>query len=409
MGKKRGLFIILSLVPLCLTGCWDRTELNELSITSASSLDTNKKGQWVVSFQVIIPSAISAAAGNAGGPSGQVPVVVYSTEGSTIKDAVSKSYLEAPRKLYFGHNSIMVIGEEAARKGFSQMMDLYLRNSDSRETVSILIASGDGRSILEQLLSTESIPGIGLERILEKEQRYLSRIPNVRMYDLIKHQLSPSHSVLVPEVIISGGKEVTGLEQFKQTTVPSKLRLRRAAIIKNNKLAGWMNDDEAFGAAFLDDKVEASSIPFACDPEKDSAKDSNFVMSYSKTRITIKAKEGKYDVTATIKAKGWLNETGCPNNLLDPKVIEKMEESLEKEVEALANKAWAAVLKADADVSGISERIYRKFPKQWKQMEKNQEDVLKKINLQVNAEVKMKKVGLSNKGYNKLMEKEQDE
>ncbi|MFM9328339.1 Ger(x)C family spore germination protein [Paenibacillus mesotrionivorans] len=409
MGRSRRLVILLTLSSIVLGGCWDRTELNELSITSAAALDIAKNGQWVLSFQVILPSSISAAAGTSGGPSGQVPVVVYSTEGDTIKGAVSESYMEAPRKLYFGHNSILVIGEEAAKKGFSQMVDLYLRNSDSRETVSILIASGDGRSILEQLLSSEPIPGIGLERILEKQERYLSKIPNVRMYDLIKKMLSPSHSTLVPEVIISGSKEVTGIDQLKQTTVPSKLRLGRAAIIKETKLVGWMSDEEALGASFLSDQVRASTIPFASDPDKEDAKDSTFMVTSSKTRIKVQEADGKFNVNVKIEIEGWLNETGSSTNLLKPETIRKMEESVQNEVVGMCKRAWAASKKANADVAGISEWIHRRYPKQWKQMEQDQEDVFKKVNLQVNAEVKMKKVGLSNKGYNKLSKKEQEQ
>lgn len=409
MRRSRRLVILLTLSSMVLGGCWDRTELNELSITSAAALDVAKNGKWVLSFQVILPSSISAAAGTSGGPSGQVPVVVYSTEGDTIKGAVSESYMEAPRKLYFGHNSILVIGEEAAKKGFSQMVDLYLRNSDSRETVSVLIASGDGRSILEQLLSSEPIPGIGLERILEKQERYLSKIPNVRMYDLIKKMLSTSHSTLVPEIIISGGKEVTGIDQLKQTTVPSKLRLGRAAIIKETKLVGWMSDNEALGVSFLSNQVHSSMIPFASDPEKEENKDSSFVVSDSKTHIKVQAAEGKYNVNVRIQIDGWLNETGSATNLLQPEIIHKMEESVEKEVVAMCKRAWAASKKANADVAGISEQIYRRYPKQWKQMEQDQEDVFKKVNLQVEAEVKMKKVGLSNKGYNKLSKKEQEQ
>lgn len=401
--------ILFILSSLLLAGCWDRTELNELSITSAVALDVGKNGQWVISFQVILPSSISAAAGTAGGPSGQVPVVVYSTEGKTIKDAVAESYMEAPRKLYFGHNSIAVVGEEAAKKGISQLIDLYLRNSDSRETVSVLIASGDARSILEQLLSSEPIPGIGLERILEKQERYLSKIPHVRMYDLIKKQLSPGHSTLIPEIIISGGKEVTGIDQLKQTTVPSKLRLGRAAIIKENKLVGWMSDEEALGASFLSDQVQSSTIPFASDPEKSEAKDSSFVVSTSKSKVKVKQVEGKYNVTVDIRINGWLNETGSASNLLEPDTIRKMEESVQAEVESLCKKAWAASKKASADVAGISDHIYRKYPKQWKQMEQDKEDVFKKINLEVKAEAKMKKVGLSNKGYSKLSKKEQEQ
>ncbi|MNP71076.1 hypothetical protein D3C76_1674080 [compost metagenome] len=95
--------------------------------------------------------------------------------------------------------------------------------------------------------------------------------------------------------------------------------------------------------------------------------------------------------------------------MLEPETIRKMEKSVQNEVVSMSKKAWAAAKKANADVVGVSERIYRKYPKQWKQLEKNQEDVFKVVNLQVNAEVRMKKVGLSNKGYNKLSKKEQEQ
>ncbi|MNC24147.1 hypothetical protein D3C75_721910 [compost metagenome] len=133
------------------------------------------------------------------------------------------------------------------------------------------------------------------------------------------------------------------------------------------------------------------------------------MVTNSKTKVSIQQSEGKFNVTAHIEVDGWLNETGSAANLLEPETIRKMEKSVQNEVVSMSKKAWAAAKKANADVVGVSERIYRKYPKQWKQLEKNQEDVFKVVNLQVNAEVRMKKVGLSNKGYNKLSKKEQEQ
>lgn len=395
----------LGLFCLLLTGCWDRTELNELAITSASALDLDKD-KWVLSFQVIIPSAISGAMGNGEGATTSVPVVVHSTVADTIKDAVSQSYLEAPRKLYFGHTSILVIGEQAAKKGFSQIIDLYLRNADSRETVTVLIASGDGRSILEQLTSMDPIPGQGIQRIVEKENRYVSALPNVRMFELTKQMLSPSKSALLPEVIVSGGKKVTGTDQLKQTTMPSKLRMGRAAIIKKDKLIGWMNEKEAMGTAFLSNKVNSGTIPFsACEEQHGpSDKDSTFLVSSSSTKTSIKENNGVYAITSHIKVHGRLNETGCSLDLIKPEVIAKMEQNIAKEIKQMALKAWAAIQKSDADVAGFYNLINRKYPSKWKEEEKEGESVLKKIKLKVQVEVQLERVGLSNKSYRMLME-----
>lgn len=403
----RRLFAVLPgifLSAVCLTGCWDRTELNELAITSASAVDLDKN-RWILSFQVIIPSAISGAAGTSGGPSSQVPVVVHSTNGSTIKDAVSKSYLEAPRKLYFGHNSVLVIGENAARQGFSQMIDLYLRNPDSRETVNVLIASGDGRTILEQLINMDNIPGQGIQRILEKESEYLSILPNTRMYELTKHMLSPSKSGLLPEIIISGGKEITSVDQLKQTTMPSKLRLGRAAIIKDDKLIGWMDHEEALGTAFLGGKVRSSTLPFSC-TDNATGMNSTFVLTKASTKTAIQKEDGSYLIDVKIKVKGRLNETSCAKNLIKPDVIKKMEDNVSQRIETITNKAWAAMQKADADTAGFSDILYRKYPKDWKELEKKKESALKKFKLKVQVSTTMDKVGLSNKGYNKVKEPE---
>jgi spore germination protein KC len=401
--RRTKTYLVLCLISGCLAGCWDKTELDELAITSASALDLDKD-RWVLSYQVIIPSAISAASGGLKGTSAsQMPVVVHSTNGLTINDAVSQSYMEAPRKLYFGHNSVLIIGEKAAESGLEQITDLYFRNPNVRDTVSLIIASGDGRSILEQLVSMEAIPGQAIRGILEKEDEYLSAIPNVKIYEYAKQMLSPSNSALLPEILISGKDEVTRVDQLSKTTMPSKLKLGRAAIIKNEKLIGWMNSEEALGVAFLRNKIHSSIIPFSCEEKSSSQKDSTFLLTSSKTQIAISAKDDGYDLSAEIKVKGRLNETGCSLDLIKPENIRIMEESIASEIEKLIHKAWAAIQKYDADVAGFSELISRKYPRHWENQSKVP-SVIKKINLNTKTEVRVAKVGLSNKGYMKLKE-----
>jgi hypothetical protein len=53
-----------------------------------------------------------------------------------------------------------------------------------------------------------------------------------------------------------------------------------------------------------------------------------------------------------------------------------MERSIERELQALCNKAWKAILKSDADVSGISDHVRKKYPFQWEQMNDDKIDVL---------------------------------
>ena len=110
----------LLLIALCLTGCGNRTELNELGITTATGYD-GQKGNWTITYQVIVPSAMSTGSGVAGGGGSQAAIHTFSTKGSTIREAVAASSLENPRRLYFAHTNVIVIGKGTAEAGIAEI------------------------------------------------------------------------------------------------------------------------------------------------------------------------------------------------------------------------------------------------------------------------------------------------
>lgn len=63
---------VLILCLLMLTGCWSRRELNELLIVLGIGVDW-KDGEYLVSFQVVNPSEISAQ--RRGGIARQAPFI----------------------------------------------------------------------------------------------------------------------------------------------------------------------------------------------------------------------------------------------------------------------------------------------------------------------------------------------
>lgn len=76
----------LAAVFICflIAGCWNRTELDELGITSATGFD-RKNGKWVLSYQLIVPSTMGAIQGGGGGGGGSNPNVhTFTSEGHTM-------------------------------------------------------------------------------------------------------------------------------------------------------------------------------------------------------------------------------------------------------------------------------------------------------------------------------------
>ncbi|MFX3634932.1 MAG: Ger(x)C family spore germination protein [Candidatus Pristimantibacillus sp.] len=405
---KRRLIAVMILWFGCmmLSGCWSRIELNELAITSATSIDI-AGDDYIVSYQVIIPSAISSGLGMGGGGNNS-PVVAYSTKGRTIRDANAKSFSESPRKLYFAHNGVIILSEETARRGLNPILDVYFRNPDARETVDVLITSGKSRKIIEQMMQIQKIPGSGIRDINRLESKYTSVLPEVNIFKLAMNLASDSGSALLPEVLISGEEDTSSLQDFQNTTLPSKIRMGRLAVIKNDKMIGWLSRKEALGVAFLRNAVNQTTITTRC---LNNQKNRNtFVITQSATKLHPVKNEKGIVMNVSIDATAMLTETECSSlELFKPEVIRQMEQQAEKEVIALVDTSWKALQSMNTDAVQFADLIHRSYRKDWKAMKKDWDSEFAKITIKPTVKLKIGYMGLSNRPINvqELREKEQ--
>lgn len=128
--------LVILCVMLPLSGCWDAEELNRRAVVSGIGIDRGPGNKdYLVSFQVIIADEISGKIGRGG-----TPTTVYTAEGRSIMEAVRKASLQVPRLMSTAHVRIVVISEELARQGISDILDFLDRDSDIRLTAKIFIA-----------------------------------------------------------------------------------------------------------------------------------------------------------------------------------------------------------------------------------------------------------------------------
>lgn len=105
------IFCFLIIVIFILTGCWSRRELNDLAIALAMGVDSSGD-QFKVSAQIVNPGEVTSVKGGGGNSS----IATYSSSGETIFEAIRKMTTKSPRKIYFSHTRLVVIGEELAKK-----------------------------------------------------------------------------------------------------------------------------------------------------------------------------------------------------------------------------------------------------------------------------------------------------
>ena len=387
-------FILL----LILCGCWNRVEMSEIGIISATAVDW-QDGKWIVSYQLVIPQAISSQSGSSS--RSEAPVNVFSTEGASIRQAIGDASREMSRKLYFAHNQIIVVSESAARKGISAILEIYMRNPDAREMVSMFITKGSSRKFLEQLLPIEKIPGNAIQRLIENEASNNSLYPDMTIYRVLLDLLGPEQATGIPELTIAGADEpLNSLESLKTTSTKSKIRLGNLAVIQGDQMKSWLSQNDAAGLMWLTDEVGRVTIGFDCTKNNDGTKNSAVLVSKATTKLKpLLSSDGRITMRVTVQANGSLLEYACPHKLTEPEVVKKIERQIAEEIEAELMNSWQAVRKLETDLVGFGTAVYRAYPKQWKSLRKDWNQHLADLKLEAKVTFNLARVGFSTRNF----------
>ncbi|KYG94864.1 Ger(x)C family spore germination protein [Paenibacillus jamilae] len=401
--SQLGRFFMVLVVLFSLTGCWNRVELNELWVTAATGVDMMDDGQWMMSYQIIVPSAIASGTGGGSGSSSQPASHVFSIKSKTYNQALSYSNLETSRRIYIAHNRVIYIGKRAAEKGMDRVIDFYLRNTEAREMVSIIITDGLASDLIKKLLPPEKLQGAAMAELVDKESDSLSLFPKVRVYDFVLSMNSDSKSIGVPVAELIGErdheneKEAESLDVFKKTSTPLKLALTKLGVFQNGKLKGFLDKEESLGVSYLSQKVNNSEISFPCSEQLGREMYSSLTVNSADVKLIPRKTSFHYTMQVRVKINGTLNESTCTKDISKTKTIHDMEKEIGKEVTRTINGGWDKLQELGVDATGFADRIHRRFPREWETVKKDWEQEFKKIELDIRVDARIQRPGLLQK------------
>lgn len=388
-----------------LPGCWNRIELNEIGITSATGFD-REGDDWLATYQVIVPSSITSNTGGGSGTS-QPAVNVFSIKGSTITEAANLSNLDNPRRLYFAHNNLVIIGKETMDRGISQLIDTYLRNTESRETVWLLLTDKKANSILRKLIPPEKVPGSSISQMLIKEKRLSSIFPPVTVFDYAYKMNSDAKAIGIPMITLAGTdnsgneKDLESLDIYKEVSPALKVRVSELAIIQNDRLVGHMNQHESRGLSWLTNKVNGTVLSLSSSAQQHKQNISLTVLR-SKTRLQLVKQGYHYIMNVKVKAKANISESGSKLNLSQVTSVKQIEDQAAKKIGDEIRASWEVMQQLGADLGGFADIIHRKYPKDWREIEKNWGKEFKNMDLNVQVNVTIKRPGMFQNSFRNL-------
>ncbi|OZB98665.1 Ger(x)C family spore germination protein [Paenibacillus sp. XY044] len=402
MLRRLGLMILLLSVVLLTSGCWDSQELNTLSIISATSIDRSN-GKWEISFQVVIPQSIATQTG--GGSAGsQSPTTIFSTKGRSIAEAMQNASLETSRKLFFAHNSVLILSEDVAREeGVGEILDFFLRPFESRETMSVLLTKGKASNLLEVLIPLEKISGNAIQRIIEQSQKNLSQAQNMRLIDFARMIASPDQSAMAPELEVSGDlTKQSSLDSLKSTRNDAVIKLGELGVFRKDKLVGWIDQKNSRSVAWLSDSVSSMIIVFPCNAKGQEEQLVSYRVLKSSTKLEPKVIHGKSIILAKIQATGAIDEAGCNLDLNKPSVIRELERTISKQIGDEVMATWSHLQEMNVDLTGFMNAIHRKDPPTWRKLMESKRPI-EEISLRVQVKINIEHTNMINKSYSSLL------
>lgn len=383
--------IALTIFSLCLSGCWNKRELDTLGIVTALGIDKAKDSKkFNLTYQILIPAEAkppSAGGGGGGGNSSTKSVWTMTSYGNTLFEAIRNATTQSDRKLFLAQNRIIVIGEELARFGLSKVMDVLERDPEFRRLNWFIISKGDAKNIIETQHPQEIIPAIAIENLV-KASSATSQSVQVTLHDFLKKMTSKSTDAVAPCIMLINSQDTETQNSQNQ----NRLKINGAAMFKNDKLVGWLDEKEARGLNWVLGKVKSGVIVVKSPYNEKDLVSLEIIRASSKIIPSIENE--KIKILVEIHEEGNIAEQPSDADFtrLDKFTMLEQRQSaaIKEEVEATLSKAK----ELKADIFGFGEAVHRKYPKEWKKIREDWRDLLPYVEVSVKVDAKLRAVGI---------------
>jgi len=366
--RMLAILLLLSLLP-GISGCWNYTEVDEMSIVAGVAIDKNGEDG-----KLLLTAELFDTKGDL--QQNQAGFKVISLTGETMFDIVRNLISMTGKKLFWSHAKAIILSEKVAREGIIRYIDWYSRDTETRSDVYIYVSSEEtAREILNLNSTTETIMSFELAQMM-RDEKHISTAPVVQIWDFIdKLETSGKHAI-APIIYIydKGGHK--------------NERVDGTAIFSQDKMVGKLNGDESKYMLFAKNDVQGGILVVA--NEKGRPTYSLEILS-NKSKIKPVLVNGKLQMRIHTLTQTNLDEVMTAEGFssLESKgeIEKRAEEKLEKDILAIIHKVQKEY---KADIFGFGEVIHELKPKIWKEIEADWDQQFPDMEIAVTSKVIIK-------------------
>jgi len=370
---KKALLILIILFSFLLTACWDMAEINQRLFVSSIGVDLNEANGMNKYLVTYVYPNINAIGKNATEDKKKFTI---ETASSSLFQAGRKSSTREEFPFYYKHLKVFIIGDELAKdsKLIRQVIDELNRDTKINKKIQILVTEGKAKDILDSKASHVPITDETIYNILI-DNKSAARFTPQTLTGMIK-ELDFNNVAILPKV----------------DKIGDRVTIAGAAIIKDYKLIGYLNEIENRALAFIKNKVKLELIDLEYE---DGLLSYNITDNKSSKSVTI---DGDINVNIKLKVEGYLQgyiiskDINVYNNSVLVDMERAIENQLKKEIEHTINLSQE---KYNADLVGIGEYLSKYYPKEWNKIKGKWDQIYPDIKFNIIVEANIRRTGLT--------------
>lgn len=371
---------------LLLSGCWDMVNIEERGFIVAMAVDlvednenANDHNRLLLTSQIAVPPNLGTPSNSGSG--GGKGYMNLSATGESMYEIAQDVANQTNKIPFFEHVKLVVVSEEVAAipELFANVMDVLIRNRDTRRGIKVLIAKGKAKDILNIEPENDKLPARYINKILDNSLTKTGEIRPVRVGDIHEYLLTESSFVLAK---ISPGDK--------------KLNFEGGSVYNGHakKTTGSLNMDEMLGFDLIIGENVRGPIVFDFNNQL-----TIYSIRGASSKIKINDKDPKnLTITISIKLEGEIQETFGTVLLSEKGVIKGLERAITKKVEEITKKTIHKAQKdLETDIFGMEDKLKKFHYDTWKEVHNNWdhgENYFSKSNIHVNVNVKVRTDGV---------------
>jgi len=372
---RKVVVLIALLATLPLSGCWDRTEVNDVAIVLAMAIDKEQDG-YRLSVIIPLPGNLGGPSGGGGGTSGEKSYIVDFDTGPTISEASSRLQSRLSRKLFYAHLKVLLIGEEMAREGLREVMDVMGRVPRNRLSSYIAVTKGKAYDVLNSEPHLERFSAEKLRELLKSDVT----IP-IKIKTMANQLNKVGHDPILPYV---RSKRVSNGEKHSES-----LEVDGFIYTRDGKMIGVSEGDAAKGVRWLN---RYNFHPYL-ETVQMKGGDVSILIRRGSVSIKPRVAGGQPHFDIEVKAEGSIEEALDKRDYEHETNIRELERELEQKIERELSAALDIVKRQKSDIAGFGHFVYRTYPNLWDGWKRDWNERLSRASFQITVRGNVNRTG----------------